>query len=508
MEIVREQRSLVLDKKSITKGTIYGADVYSGKFYPINQDTIDWLAKMEEMFAGKTQLFVEYGRRGPAPSHLQGKGVAEWFIRTLEEKIGLYIYRPIFKDTGGDKIYYQMDFKPSGPLANVVETIIKDSSQTLILSAKGHSQHNKIETGYEEVFTQFFGFQILHNHDLAVPMSPEQLDTFLIKKIKNGSMSGSHSGIRVGIDAQGNQFGYSPDYKEYKGETPYTIKSNYDPKTAVKVLSWRYPVLKDFILFDEKGNPIPVKQPTEGNAMSADQIPETAIEALRNGPVVIEQRIIAPLEKEPLDDVGKVLLINAAAGNQPPAPDQLEAQIMRQTRVDLGECLELLEAVATGDVVELRDALSDKRVTLNGFATILPFSLSKDFDQTCENLYTRFDHNKNDAALTQQKYAKIGVPTVIEKNTIADYVDAKTGEERVFFVNKVAEDTDGTDGEFYPKGKFLKSVNFKKDDFTDNGDVALSSGPFAAYDRWEAIRNMLTGFIDKMDEKCAVKESL
>ncbi len=500
MEIVREQRSLVLDKKSITKGTIYGADVYSGKFYPINQDTIDWLVKMEEMFAGKTQLFVEYGRRGPAPSHLQGKGVAEWFLRTLEEKIGLYIYRPILKETNGDKIYYQMDFKPSGPLANVVESIIKDSSQTLILSAKGHSQHNKIETGYEEVFTQFFGFQILHNHDLAVPMTSEQLDTFLIKKIKNGSMSGSHASpnwikIQRSIEEKGESYGHH---------------LYFDPNIAVQVLIERYPVLKDFILFDEKGNPIPVKQPTEGNVMSADQIPENATKrfSFQDGPVVIEQRIIAPLEKEPLDDVGKVLLINAAAGNQPPAPDQLEAQIMRQTRVDLGECLELLEAVATGDVVELRDALSDKRVTLNGFATILPFSLSKDFDQTCENLYTRFDHNENDAALTQQKYAKIGVPTVIEKNTIADYVDAKTGEERVFFVNKVAEDTEGTDGEFYPKGKFLKSVNFKKDDFTDNGDVALSSGPFAAYDRWEAIRNMLTGFIEKMDEKCAVKESL
>ena len=182
MEIVKEQRSLVLDKKSI----IYGDDVYSGKFYPINQDTIDWLTKMEEMFASKTQLFVEYGRRGPAPAHLQGEEVVEWFLRTLEDKIGLYIYRPIHKTAFvGGKVCYRMDFKPAGPLADVVETILKDRSQTLILSAKGHTQHNKIETGYEEVFTQFFGFQILHNHDLTVPMSPEQLDTFLIKKIKN-----------------------------------------------------------------------------------------------------------------------------------------------------------------------------------------------------------------------------------------------------------------------------------------------------------------------------------
>ena len=479
MEIVKEQRSLVLDKKSISKGTIYGDDVYSGKFYPINQDTIDWLTKMEEMFASKTQLFVEYGRRGPVPVYLQGEEVVEWFLRTLEDKIGLYIYRPIHKTVDDNKVCYRMDFKPAGPLADVVETILKDRSQTLILSAKGHTQHNKIETGYEEVFTQFFGFQILHNHDLTVPVSPEQLDTFLIKKIKNASFSGAH------------------------------FKSGFEPNVAIRVLIERHPVLKDFILFDEKGNPIPTTKPTN-DGVTMTQVPETAETnfQFQDGPLIKEQTICAPLEKEPLEDVGKVLLINAAAGNQPPVAGKLESELMRQTRVDLGECLELLEAVATGDISELRDALSDKRVTLNGFATILPFSLSKDFDQTCENLYTRFDHNENDAALTQQKYQKIGVTTIIEKNTISEYIDSKTQLPKVFYVNKVVEDVTGTDGEFYPKGKFLKSVNFKKDDFTDNGDISLSSGPFATYDRWEAIRNMLTDFIDKMDEKCAVKESL
>ena len=77
----------------------------------------------------------------------------------------------------------------------------------------------------------------------------------------------------------------------------------------------------------------------------------------------------------------------------------------------------------------------------------------------------------------------------------------------MFYVNKVVEDVTGTDGEFYPKGKFLKSVNFRNDNF-DNAGISISTSPFATFDRWEAIRNMLTDFIDKMDEKCAVKESL
>ena len=133
---------------------------------------------------------------------------------------------------------------------------------------------------------------------------------------------------------------------------------------------------------------------------------------------VIEQTILPPFAKESLEDIVEVLILNAAAGNQPPAPEQLEAQIMRQTRVDLAECLELLEAVSLGTIGLLRDGLSDKRVTLNGFSTILPFSLSDDFAHTMENLFTRFDSSLEDAILTQQKYAQIGVATIIEKNVL------------------------------------------------------------------------------------------
>ncbi len=221
---------------------------------------------------------------------------------------------------------------------------------------------------------------------------------------------------------------------------------------------------------------------------------------------IIKQSIVPPFEKEHLEDIREVLILNAAAGNQPTLEDQLESQLMRQTRIDLAECLELLEAVATGNVGLIRDGLSDKRVTLNGFATVLTFSLSEDFRHTMDNLFTRFDNCLEDAENTQSKYAKIGVATVIEANTLIDE-DGEHEDNPVYFVNKVAEDVTGADGEFYPKGKFLKSVNFRNDNFDEAG-VVINTSPFAVEDRWEAIRNMLTDFIDKMDEKCAVKESL
>ena len=82
----------------------------------------------------------------------------------------------------------------------------------------------------------------------------------------------------------------------------------------------------------------------------------------KQNPLKLEQQV-----KE--QDYVKVPVVNEAG-------EQLETQLMRQTRIDLAECLELLEAVSLGTIGLLRDGLSDKRVTLNGFATILPFSLS------------------------------------------------------------------------------------------------------------------------------------
>lgn len=201
------------------------------------------------------------------------------------------------------------------------------------------------------------------------------------------------------------------------------------------------------------------------------------------------------LAKESLSDVQQVLLINAAAGNKPPQADGFELQVMRQTKIDLLECLELLQAVALGDTQELRDALADKRVTLNGFSTVLPISLSGDFLQTVENLFTRFDGTEENAKLTQEKYAKLGVETYVAVTELLD----QDGLSKKFYATKVKDTVVGADGETYPADKFLKSINFKKDNFEPIQNMSLN--PELKIDRWNIIKTMLTSFIVDMDKK-------
>lgn len=169
------------------------------------------------------------------------------------------------------------------------------------------------------------------------------------------------------------------------------------------------------------------------------------------------------------DDIASVVKLNLAAGNfidhQSPetTPEQYESQIKRQLGVDLNECFELLEAYITGDTSLLRDALADKRITLNGFQTILPFSLIDDYRGAVKNNFTRFDSTYERALETQEKYAKLEVPTVI--NLVE--LEGPNGQATEYFVNKVAEDCTATTGEVFTKGKWVKSKYFTNDAFEE-----------------------------------------
>lgn len=207
--------------------------------------------------------------------------------------------------------------------------------------------------------------------------------------------------------------------------------------------------------------------------------------------------ILTDSDKEHHIPVKNVMLINAYAGNQITDPSQYPAQIQRQTLIDMGECLELLEAVVTGDISELRDGLADKQVTLAGFANILPFSLSKDFDHTVLNLLTRFDYTIENALATKQKYADLGVETYIEANITA--FDGKT---ELAYVNKVKEASTDINGEFYPAGKFVKSVNYINDDFEAEGQGVLLPTDLASQEeRYLALRKPLANWLAKMDQQ-------
>lgn len=199
--------------------------------------------------------------------------------------------------------------------------------------------------------------------------------------------------------------------------------------------------------------------------------------------VTVDERILAK-------DLKAVAMINAFAGNVQATPETFESNMMRQTKIDLLECLELLAGVVTGDMSEIRDALADKRVTLCGFTGVLPVDLEDDFTKTVESLYSRFDSNIADAIKTHQKYEAMGVKTYISESII-------TGSELTRYANKVLEDCVSIKGETFSKGKFVKSVNYKDHQFTDTPDFELSEE--TAKERWMMIRQILTRFIEDTD---------
>ena len=210
-----------------------------------------------------------------------------------------------------------------------------------------------------------------------------------------------------------------------------------------------------------------------------------------------ENTIATDFKKESDLTHQQVMAINAKAGNQITDESQYPAQIQRQTLIDLGECFELLTAVVEGNISELRDALADKQITLSGFASILPFSLSDDFDHDIKNQRTRFDETEEQALATQAKYAAMGVETYIERNTLV-YGDNNI----TAYVNKVKEDCKDNRGESYNAGKFVKSVNYVNDDFsgTEYGNL-LPTDYSSQKERYLAIRKRVADWLAKMDHE-------
>lgn len=196
-------------------------------------------------------------------------------------------------------------------------------------------------------------------------------------------------------------------------------------------------------------------------------------------------------------DVEATVKLNLAAGNfidhhldaEDPrrASHVYEGNLKRQVGIDLSECFELLEAYVVGDTSLLRDALADKRITLNGFQPILPFSLIGDYRDAVANNFTRFDSTYERALETQEKYKALDVPTDI---TLVSLGDGDTVTE--YFVNKVAEDCTANNGESFSRGKWVKSKYFTNDAFeTIEGLFANASDANEITKRYTHTRQLI-----------------
>lgn len=447
--MARQLFYLVLNHRSLTK-VENSASTYEGEFL-VPANNIDWISQLRDLIQAGKHIYGEWGH--PKRGDLKDKDFIDR-CRTIDlsnraiiimglEVINTQTVRLMFSVTENTLKHMQdtktpfvlalrhlANLNPDNSIRKVVEIIALDLTQAETL-------HSPIPNW---ILKQLHPEFTLAENTMENPNQIQELET---------------TTLATGQTTTLNDFDAEKEFDKIKDSTEIQFQE------------------ADF------------NQPNVDGMILEEQ--EYGVKVIKISPVINNG-------KEKLTDVLDVMAINAAAGNTPSIITEAEKDIVRQTKIDLGECLELLDAVVIGDTIELQDALSDKRVTLNGFATFLPISLSNNFAVTRDMLFTRFDTELHNAVRTQEKYSAIGVKTYITESL----VNGKS-----YYANKVAEDVTGDDGEFYPRDKFLKSINYKKENFQPIDGLFNPKDTNAITGRWNVIRSMLENFIGQTDAKVA-----
>lgn len=98
------------------------------------------------------------------------------------------------------------------------------------------------------------------------------------------------------------------------------------------------------------------------------------------------------------------------------------------------------------------------------FAELNSVDLDDDQIKVYESNLSKFDTDMNEVGKTIRKYLDLGVETEIAEAN----VDGVT-----YYVVKSAYDQQGGDNKSYPKGKFLKSVNYVEPDLSEAEEAAV-----------------------------------
>lgn len=156
--------------------------------------------------------------------------------------------------------------------------------------------------------------------------------------------------------------------------------------------------------------------------------------------------------------------INALAGNT--LQHNLETA-KHQFKIISGEFNEMTDHINEGDLEKLRDDIADVLFTTYGLAARLGFPADEDFREVCRSNMTKFDLTIEDRVRTAAKYLEKGIETYSVSRQLSP-------SEPVYYITYSAKDQIGLDGKSYPKGKWLKSVNFQEPLFVELGVAALA----------------------------------
>lgn len=146
-------------------------------------------------------------------------------------------------------------------------------------------------------------------------------------------------------------------------------------------------------------------------------------------------------------------IINAAIGN--PRNDIVDWEVMeKQLTIIRDEFNELIASVQRRNYNELRDGINDARFTVDGAAWRMGIDVDVDFDALMTSQMSKFDTTVEDALISQRTYADKGVVTEWHAMKLFG-----TGQDYYVQISAIDQVVAGKN---YPKGKFLKSYQFKE----------------------------------------------
>ncbi|WP_027854442.1 nucleoside triphosphate pyrophosphohydrolase family protein [Marinobacterium litorale] len=156
-----------------------------------------------------------------------------------------------------------------------------------------------------------------------------------------------------------------------------------------------------------------------------------------------------------MSNFSDVSFLNTLIGNP---QGNLEALDWVAVEAQLGlieeEFNELKKAVQERNIEQVRDGASDVLVTTYGLQHRAGIDADADMAEVQASNLSKFCKSHSEAEQTAMAYEKLGLDVTFRTPTL-DLITVIS-----------AKDQTGSDGKFYPKGKLLKSVNFKEPSFS------------------------------------------
>ena len=147
----------------------------------------------------------------------------------------------------------------------------------------------------------------------------------------------------------------------------------------------------------------------------------------------------------------KVALFNEAIGNEKGNKTNIDWNMLfREADMIESELIELRRAIANKDMEEVRDALCDIHVFAYGTHHKIGWDADKDMNSVIEALYSRFCKTEEQLESSIKHYQDVGV----ERMSVH-------GEFPFKYIKSEGNYPDA------PKGKFLKSIYYKKQEFNE-----------------------------------------